>query len=66
MAKSYSEGYERGYADALAGRSKVNVGNFAAGVKNGINPLGSADQYVEGYAEGYRKGCQNREEKKSR
>lgn len=66
MAASYSEGYERGYSDGLAGRGEVNVGNFLGNLKNDLNPFASSDRYREGYSEGYRKGCQKREEDRRR
>lgn len=62
MTASYSEGYQRGFADGLASRSKTTLGRFFATAKSDISPTGSISEYNEGYDEGYRKGCQKREE----
>jgi len=60
MARSYQAGYDRGYKDACAGKSKVNPRHFWEGIKNAINPLGSVDEFVKGYEEGYRIGSRDR------
>ena len=60
MASSYQVGYERGYKDACAGKSKVNGAHLWEGIKNAINPLGNIDEFVKGYEEGYRIGSRDR------
>ena len=60
MAKSYDKGYEIGYKDGKSGKSKVNAGHLWEGIKNSINPLGSVDEFVKGYSEGYRIGERDR------
>ena len=60
MGKSYQAGFDRGYKDACAGKSKVNARHLWAGIKNAINPLGSVEEFVRGYEEGYRIGLRDR------
>lgn len=52
---SYSKGYDQGFNDGKSGKSKTNVNNFV----KGLTSL-SVEQYLKGYEEGYRKGCEVR------
>lgn len=51
----YDEGYDKGYNDALDGRSR-NYGGAAASLTER-----AFDSWVEGYNEGYRKGLYDKQ-----
>jgi len=53
----YQEGFDLGYAHAKAGRSKSYLQAACTVRENGF------DSFVEGYKEGYRKGCYDRTNK---
>ena len=64
MSGSYQRGYDQGFGDASSGKSKVNARHLWEGIKNAANLVtGSVDEFVRGYEEGYRKGCEVRAKK---
>lgn len=53
------DGYDKGYADGLAGRSKNPV-PLKDALSHVIRPSGYTDSFLDGYADGWKDGNRKR------